>query len=70
MPNGPSFARFPRTKSRTIYTNDALYSRAINELRRPAPIPRYCAHGHGSALQCSLCIRAYEYEHGMTAPRM
>jgi hypothetical protein len=63
------FGRYQRPKSRIIH-NDAHYSRAINELRRPAPIPRYCAHGHGSALQCSLCIRAYEYEHGMTAPRL
>ncbi|HEX3434437.1 MAG TPA: hypothetical protein VHT25_10290 [Solirubrobacteraceae bacterium] len=69
MPSGPRYARISHATARTISINDALYSRAINEQRRPAPMPKYCTHGH-AALQCSECIRAHEDLLGLSARKV
>ncbi len=54
---------------RGTLANDALDTRVLNELRRPAPMRRDCPHGHGHSFCCSLCIRTYEDEQGWFAPR-
>jgi hypothetical protein len=71
MPSDPIFGRSSRTNRGSVASlaNDALYSKRINEQRRPARM-RPCPHGHGHRFNCCLCVRQYEAELGLVAPRL
>jgi hypothetical protein len=67
--HGPNLGHFPRTKAGNL-ANDALTSRVLIEMRRPAALRTSCPHGNACARKCSICAAEYEAQMGYYGRRL